>query len=231
MPAPGGPARRRRSSSRVWLIAVAAVVVLAAVGSVAFLAGKAKPHSSGTVNAAASGPVTSSAASSPAVSSASASSSASQLPGAATMTAIGNDLIQSASARSAVVTALNNVDSCSESPGNAEATLQQAITTRQNILQGLSTLSTSDLPNGPKLVSDFTTAMQNSLNADNDYHAWLADLVNEGVSCPSNSGQDPNYTNAVSVDTASTASKQAFVAIWNPMAPQYGQQTYSYSDF
>jgi hypothetical protein len=147
------------------------------------------------------------------------------------MTAIGNDLTQSASARSAVVTAINNVQGCSESPGNAEATLQQAITTRQNILQGLSALSPSSLPNGAQLVSDFTTAMQNSLNADNDYHAWLADLVNEGVSCPSSSSQDPNYTNAVSVDSASTASKQAFVALWNPMAPQYGQQTYSDSDF
>jgi serine/threonine protein kinase len=223
------PARRRRSSGRVWLIAVAAVVVLAAVGSVAFLAGRAKPHSGspGTVNAAASTPVTSSAASSPAAGSA----SASQLPGAATMTAIGNDLAQSASARPAVAAAINNVQDCSESPSSAEATLQQAINTRQNILQGLSTLSTSGLPNGPQLVSDFTTAMQNSLDADNDYHAWLADLVNEGVSCPSGSSQDSNYANAVSADSASTASKQAFVGIWDPMAPRYGQQTYSGSDF
>jgi hypothetical protein len=123
------------------------------------------------------------------------------------------------------------VQDCSESPGNAEATLQQAINTRQNILQSLSTLSTSGLPNGPRLVSDFTTAMQNSLDADNDYHTWLADLVNEGVSCPSSSSRDSNYTNAVSADSASTASKQAFVAVWNPMAPRYGQQTYSGSDF
>ena len=65
---PGGPAARpgrSRPRRRVWLIAVAAVVVLAAVGTVAFLAGRAKPHSGGTsaVNAAASSPVTSAGAS------------------------------------------------------------------------------------------------------------------------------------------------------------------------
>ncbi len=237
MPAPqhyqGGPPGRRRSSSRVWLIAVAAVVVLAAVGSVAFLAGRSKPHSNtGTQNAAASAPATSPAATSPAPSSPAASSaSASQLPGAATMAAIGNDLAQSASARPAVADAVDNVQNCSESPSSAEATLQQAINTRQNILQGLSSLSTAGLPNGPQLVSAFTKAMQNSLDADNDYYAWLADLVSAGASCGSDPNSDSNYVNATSADTASTTSKQAFVAIWNPMAPQYGQQTYSYTGF
>ena len=230
---PAAGPERRRSSHRSWLIAVAAAVVLVAVGGVAFLAGKVGHHSggTGTVNAAASSPAASSSASTPASASASASASATQSPGAATMTAIGNDLAQSASARPAVAAAITDVQNCSESPTDAEATIQQAITTRQSILQGLSALSTSGLPNGAKLVSDFQAAMQNSLDADNDYHAWLADLLSEGAACGSNPNQDPNYVNAVSADTASTNSKEAFVAIWNPLAPQYGQQTYTDTGF
>ena len=30
---------------------------------------------------------------------------------------------------------------------------------------------------------------------------------------------------------AATTSKKAFVAIWNPMAPHYGQQTYTDTGF
>ena len=231
---PGAGPGRRRSGRRVWLVAVAAVVVLAAVGTVAFLAGRAKPHSGGTgaVNAAASSAVTSAAASSAAAGSAAASSeSASQLPGATAMAAIGADLAQSASVRPAVAAAIANVQKCSQSPGSAEATLQQAITTRQKILQSLPALDVSGLPNGTQLVSALTTAMRNSLNADTGYHAWLADLVSSGATCGSNPSQDSNYAAAVTADSAATTSKEAFVAIWNPMAPRYGQQTYSDSAF
>jgi hypothetical protein len=147
------------------------------------------------------------------------------------MSAMGNDLARSASVRPTVQAAITGVQNCSESPSSAEATIQQAITTRQNILQGLPTLDVSGLPNGTQLVSALTTAMQNSLNADNDYHAWLADLVSSGAACGSNPNQDSNYVAAGTADTAATNSKDAFLAIWNPMAPQYGQQTYTDTGF
>ena len=102
------------------------------------------------------------------------------------MATLASYLSQSAAVRPTVQAAINNVQNCSESPSNAEATIQQAITTRQSILQGLQTLSVSGLPNGTQLVSALTAAMQNSLNADNDYHAWMADLVSSGNTCGSN---------------------------------------------
>jgi serine/threonine protein kinase len=225
---------RRRSPRRGWLIAVAAVVVLGAVGAVAFLAGKAGPHSgsTGTVNAAASSPVASSSASTAASASASASASTpAAQPGAAAMTTLGSYLAQSAAVRPTVQNAINAVRTCSESPASAEATVQQAINTRQNILHGLQTLDVSGLPNGTQLVSALTTAMQNSLDADNDYHAWMADLVSSGNSCRSNPNQDTNYVNGGAASSAATTSKNAFLAIWNPMAPQYGQQTYTATGF
>jgi eukaryotic-like serine/threonine-protein kinase len=73
--------------------------------------------------------------------------------------------------------------------------------------------------------------MQNSLNADNDFHAWLADLVTSGTACGSNPNQDSNYVAAGNADTASTTSKNAFLNLWNPMAPDYGQQTYTDTGF
>jgi eukaryotic-like serine/threonine-protein kinase len=229
---PGGP-QRRRSPRRGWLIAVAAVAMLAAVGAVAFLAGKAGPHSSspGSVNAAASSPVASPSAGTSSASSSPSATQATQPPGAAAMTTLGSYLARSAAVRPTVQAAIDNVQSCSESPSTGEATLQQAISTRQDILQGLSTLDVSALPNGAKLVSTLTTAMQNSLNADNDYHAWMADWVSSGAACGANPNQDSNYVAAGTADSAATTSKDAFVALWNPMAPGYGQQTYTDTGF
>ena len=209
------------------LIAVAAVVVLAAVGAVAFLAGKGLPTTASNAGnvIAVSPSVTSHAASS------SASSSPAQPPGAAAMATLGSYLKQSAAARPTVQQAINGVQACSESPASGEAVLQQAITTRQNILRDLQTLSAAGLPNGAQLVSAFTTAMQNSLNADNDYHAWMADLASSGNACGSNPNQDSYYVAAGNADTASTTSKDAFLNLWNPMAASYGQQTYSDTGF
>jgi len=229
---PPGGSQRPRSSRRSWLIAVAAVVVLA-VGAVAFLVGQAGHHSNspGTVNAAASSAVASTSASTSGASSSPSATQATQLPGAAAMTTLGSDLARSAAVRPTVQAAIDNVQNCSESPSSGEAALQQAITTRQAILQGLATLDVSGLPNGAQLVSTLTTAMQNSLNADNDYHAWMADLVNAGSACGSNASQDSNYVAGGTASSAATTSKTNFLAIWNPMAPRYGQQTYSATGF
>jgi hypothetical protein len=144
---------------------------------------------------------------------------------------MGSDLARSASVRPTVQAAITDVQNCSESPSSAEATIQQAINTRQSILQGLPALDVSSLPHGTQLVSALTTAMQNSLNADNDYHAWLADLVSSGAACGSNPNQDSNYVAAGTADIAATNSKDAFLLTWNPMAPQYGQQTYTDTGF
>jgi hypothetical protein len=147
------------------------------------------------------------------------------------MATLASYLRQSAAARPTVQTAISNVQNCSESPAQAEGALQQAITTRQNILQGLQTVSVGALPNGAQLVSALRTAMQNSLDADNDYHAWMADLASSGSPCQSNPNQDSHYVAAGTADSASTTSKEAFVSLWNPMAPTYGQQTYTDTGF
>jgi hypothetical protein len=154
-----------------------------------------------------------------------------QPPGAAAMATLGSYLARSASARSTVQPAITGVQQCSESPASGEATLQQAIDTRQDILNALPTLSVSGLPNGSQLVSTLTTVMQDSIAADKDYQGWMRDFASSGSPCGSNPSQDQNYAAAVNVSGQATIAKNAFVAIWDPMAPRYGQQSYSSTEF
>jgi serine/threonine protein kinase len=216
---------RRRPARRGWLIAAAAAAVLASVGAGAFVAGKigpghggAPPASGSTSPAGATSPVTSPAAST-------------QLPGAAAMATLGSYLARSASVRPTIQAAVNGVQGCSESPESGEATLQHAIDTRQDILNALPTLSVSELPSGTQLVSTLTTTMQDSIAADKDYQSWTKDLASSGSPCGSDPRQDPHYAAAVNVSGAATTAKNAFVAIWDPMAPRYGQPVYSSTGF
>ena len=228
-PVPPGDRRpaapRRRPLRRGWLIAVAAAAVLASVGAGAFVAGKIGPGHGGappapgsTSPAGATSPVTSPAANT-------------QLPGAAAMATLGSYLVRSASVRPTVQAAINGVRGCSESPASGEATLQHAIDTRQDILNALPTLSVSGLPSGTQLVSTLTTTMQDSIAADKDYESWMKDFASSGSPCGSDPSQDSNYAAAVNVSGATTTAKNAFVAIWDPMAPRYGQPVYSSTGF
>jgi hypothetical protein len=152
-----------------------------------------------------------------------------QPPGASTMAAIGSDLARSASARLTVQPAIDGVRNCSMSPQSGEATLRQAINVRQDILNGLQTLSPSGL--GAQLISPLETAMQDSINADRDYQYWMMDVANSGDPCGSDPGHDSNYGAGQNASIAATTAKNAFLGIWNPMAPRYRQKNYSSTDF
>jgi serine/threonine protein kinase len=215
----------RRRPARGWLIAVAAAAVLASAGAGAFVAGRIGPgHGGAPTSPGHSGPAGStSPVTSPAANT--------QLPGAAAMATLGSYLVRSASVRSTIQSAIDGVRGCSESPSTGEAALQQAISTRQDILNALPTLSVSGLPNGTRLVSTLTTTMQDSIAADTDYQSWMRDFANSGSPCGSDPSQDSHYAAGVNVSNAATTAKTAFVAIWDPMAPRYGQQVYSSTEF
>jgi Protein kinase domain len=220
---------RRRPARRGWLIAAAAAAVLASVGAGAFVAGKIGPGHGGTPPV--SGGTSPAGATSPVTSPAANSATATQLPGAAAMATLGSYLARSASVRPTIQAAINGVQRCSESPASGEATLQRAIDTRQDILNALPTLSVSGLPSGTQLVSTLTTTMQDSIAADKDYQSWMGDFASSGSPCGSDPSQNSNYAAAVNVSGAATTAKSAFVAIWDPMAPRYGQPAYSSTGF
>ena len=146
------------------------------------------------------------------------------------MATLGSYLARSASVRPTVQAAIDGVRTCSQTPASGEATLQRAITTRQQIINGLGTLAPAGLPHGARLISGLTTAMQDSITADRDYQGWMADVASSG-SCAGNPADDPSYAAGQTASIQATAAKDAFVNIWNPMAPGYQQQTYSSTGF
>jgi len=99
------------------------------------------------------------------------------------------------------------------------------------VIHALPALSVSALPHGTQLVSTLTTTMQDSVAADKDYQSWMKDFASSGSPCGSDPSQNQDYAAAVNVSNAATTAKTAFVAIWNPMAPRYGQQVYSGTGF
>ena len=192
--------RRRRRGGRI-AVAVAIVLVAALAGAfVAWRAGYLGGNSS--------------------------SRSASAQPPAAVMTTLGTYLARSASVRPAIQPAIDGVRTCSQTPASGQASMQQAISTRQDILNGLRTLSPSGLPNGAQLISALTAAMQQSVTADRYYQNWMADYA-----CGSDPRQNAGYLAGQDASAKASAAKKAFLDIWNPMAPSYGQKTYSYQDF
>jgi Protein kinase domain len=201
----------RRLPRRAGRIAVAVAAVLIAATAGAFAAWRAGYLGS---PGPASSPGTSSSPSAPV-----------QSP-AAVMTTLGTYLARSASVRPAIQPAIDGVRTCSQTPASGQASMQQAINTRQDILHGLRTLSPSGLASGAQLISTLTAAMQQSVTADRYYQNWMADFA-----CGSDPSQNTNYLAGQNASATATAAKQAFLDIWNPMAPGYGQKTYSYRDF
>jgi serine/threonine protein kinase len=131
-----------RRSRRTWLIAGAAAVLLvgaagAAAGTFAALRSvpgtrQASAHTQSSHPARPSPPGTPTARTSP---------SSTQLPGTATTATLGTYLAQSAAVRPTIQAAIDGVATCSQSPASGQATLQQAINTRQHIITGLQSLS------------------------------------------------------------------------------------------
>jgi hypothetical protein len=72
--------------------------------------------------------------------------------------------------------------------------------------------------------------MQDSITADQDYQDWMAGFASSGT-CGANPASDPSYAAGQQASVPATAAKKAFLNIWNPMAPSYGQKTYSSTDF
>lgn len=206
-----------------WLIGFFTVLVIAAAA--VFVAWRAGYLGSGTPTASRGSPPAS-------VSSQPASPAGTARPrGAETMTALASYLTQSATVRPTVQPAIDRVRSCADSPSAGQAAMQQAISARQHIVTELQGLSPGDLPNGAQLISTLTDAMQNSANADQYYQNWMADFVAAGSPCGSDPSQNPNFAAGQEASVKATADKNAFLRVWNPMAPRYGQRTYSPTEF
>lgn len=135
-------------------------------------------------------------------------------------------LAQSATDRSAIVDAVNDVNACGANLSQDATTFQQAAESRQQLLSQLASLpDSSALP--AQLIQDLTGAWQSSQQADQDFAGWADDENSNG--CTADDSSDSNYQAATAPDNQATADKQAFVSLWNPIAGQYGLPTYAWN--
>ena len=228
-----GPGRRGRGSRGPVIAAIVAVVLIGgAAGAVVALHPFSHPKETLAGAASTLTPSTSAtAASSPSASSsgsprASASAAATSVTEQQAATSVAGMLAQSGSDRTAIVSAVSDVNDCGPGLASDPKIFEQAASSRQSLLASLATLpGRGTLP--PALITDLTNAWQASMTADNDFARWANDEIAQG--CAKNDTKDPGYQAATTPDNEATAAKQAFVAQWNPLAAQYGLTRYQWS--
>lgn len=133
-----------------------------------------------------------------------------------------NTLLEnSAQDRSQITAAVQQITSCGDLAG-AQQTLDQAASSRQQLLSQLNQVQLGALSNSRQLILSLQSAWQASFQSDNSYAAYAGDeLTNFGGCTPNDSG-DPNAQAAAISDSQATAAKTQFVNIWDSIASQFG---------
>ncbi len=221
-PMPGWPPQQpppKKSRGALIGAIVAVIVVLAGAGAAVayFQSHKGTPSANSS---------SSSSTSPPASNHASSSSSTPPAPTARSeATAMNTLLVNSANTRLQwnANKLVNNVANCVNIDSDV-AQISDIAQQRTTELNQARNLQVGAIPNGALLKSQLMTALQSSLNADNNYLAWARQQQSSGCSVGTNSSY---YQTATSDDTQSTNAKMAFLNTWNPIASQYGLNQFS----
>jgi hypothetical protein len=190
----------------------------------------AAPTSSAAAPAAVASPASSALASPASSAGASPASSAVSSPVAPTRRQAAQNLAalltQSGTDRAAITQAFNAVASCSPGLSRDETVFSDAAASHQDLLGMLAALpGRSALP--ASMLQDLTLAWQASAEADQDFADWTQDEISRG--CSTDDRSDPSYQAAMTPDNEATKYKKAFVALWTPIANEYGLPQYQYS--
>jgi hypothetical protein len=222
------PVMARPAKSRTGLVValiIAGVLVLALGGTVAALAlTKHTSSAAATFSHTPSSPVTAPPPTTPAMTTPTTSPLA-----ASEAQALAAMLSTSSADRSSIVSATAQITSCGDLY-DAEQTLDQAASSRQQLISQLGTTTLSALPNSVQLVQALNAAWQASLSSDNSYAAYAGDELENSGGCVPNDPNDPNAQAAGQSDAAATTAKTQFVQLWSPIAQTFGLQQYSASD-
>jgi len=202
-PAPGGPRRTRRPGRPLVPVIVAAALVAVVAGVVLFRALSGSTAAGGTSGTTPS-----------------ASSQDARRQVAVRLSGL---LAQSVTDRAAVTAAAEDVRGCGPSLRQDAGTFARAASSRQHLLSLL-----ASLPGRPLLpaamLQDLTSAWQASAQVDTDLAGWTQDNIARG--CHRNSRSDASLRATYIPEDRATTGKQAFTALWNPIARQYGLTTY-----
>ncbi|HEY3905022.1 MAG TPA: serine/threonine-protein kinase [Streptosporangiaceae bacterium] len=201
-----------------------AVAVVAVVYFVALKKNTATPSPTVTITSSGSG----NSSSSSAPNNNSSSSNQSQDSGTTAQTqatSISNLLMSSANSRSQwdATTLVNNTGNCVNIDQDVTQ-IGDIANSRSSELSQVQTLQFDKLPNGASLKSQLMTALQVSLQIDNDYLKWAQQQQSSGCAYGFN---NTYYNNASAEDNTATNDKQNFLDSWDPVASQYNLEQFS----
>ncbi|WP_143657888.1 hypothetical protein [Embleya scabrispora] len=229
-PTPPGP-----SFERTLLFIVAAVVLVAAVGTLFALKPWAeddkKPaaHGSPSVESTAGSPSSSGDAAgappgAPSTPPPAGQTTITTTPPPASPTPDGRGqaaaldtlLSRSGSSRQSVIDAVNNVGSCS-SPAASRSALLDAAAQRDQLVTQLDAMRFDGVPELQAAVPTLRTAWTASARADRSFAAWAQSAADSG--CP---GTRALYDEGAAISSEASTAKKSFVTTWNAVASRYG---------
>ena len=129
-------------------------------------------------------------------------------------------LKQSAAGRRTIGDALAAGFDCRIKPGVAGARMQKVVENRRTVLTRISRLS-APTREAERTVKLLQRAMNESIEADIHYR----DGFRSAATCPPPASQD--FADARKADSRATKAKNAFVAVFNPLAGRFGLTTWS----
>ena len=235
-PPPAAPSRaasgHAQRPSRGPLLAIGAVAVAVVAAVVIVVAnpfarpGRVAPPPAASATAAGTSAPPSPDPSSPASAPSSAgSSSPPTTEQAATNLAL--LLAQSANDRQAVNNAYNDAVACGANLSQDARAFAAAASSHRALLQSLARLPGQSELSQP-MLSDLKSAWQASVRADDDYARWAR---GEESGCSGGNQSDSSFVAATAPNLRATASKSAFIQLWNPLAESYGLTTYAQDNF
>ena len=140
-------------------------------------------------------------------------------------TSISNLLAKSANTKSQwdATTLVNNTGNCVDIDQDVTQ-IGDIAKSRSSELSQVQTLQFDKLPNGASLKSQLMTALQVSLQIDNDYLKWAKQQQSSGCAYEFNNAY---YNDASAEDNTATGAKQSFLDGWDPIASQYNLEQFT----
>ncbi len=194
--APPPPAPPRRVAPLVW--AVVAVVLLGLVGAAAIVALRMRQQPV----SASPGPARTTAASA--------------RDQAASIDAL---LDRSAASRAKLNGAIERVQRCTGLAG-ALADMRAVGVERTGQIADTESVDVSALTNGERVRSSLKSALDNALAADREFVAWAGPAVTGG--CAETPARRAAWDRGQASSGKAQAAKKQLVAVWNPVAAQFG---------
>jgi hypothetical protein len=209
------PQRPRRKAVPTGAVVIGGLVVAFAVVSGVALAmrGSSSPVRQTAATGIASGTSTATATATPSPSGTPAPAASAR----AVATQVDTLIQDSGAARKLLAKGVSDAVGCRTS-GAAE--ISDAMQQRQSLLNQLQALDVTVLPQGAQVKAALAQSMQFSIVADQFFLSWAQEPAVAG--CTGTAVRDSVFLKADAASAQTTAVKQQFLALWNPVARQFG---------